>query len=354
MAQPYAPPAFVDATDFIDGVPTSFIPLARRVTPLERWLLPGLPEDTDLWIKRDDTTGDVLLSGNKVRKLEFLLAEAIQQGADTCITAGGTQSNHARATVAACRRIGIQPHLVLRDDSENQSEPCSGNLFLDRTMGAEVSIFPRLGYSSIERLQEARVALEANGRRPYIVPVGGSNPLGCWGYIEAFAELQTQWCRQMPTRPRTALVGAVGSGATVLGMAVSNQQYQKCTSDHSIDVYGYTVCDSPDYFHDFFDLTMSNLLSANARRKSRDVVELRDAAGLGYGKVTSDELQFLSRVARETGVLLDPSYTNKVAMRMVADINAGAFADHRAMIFVHTGGAAGTFAQASKILSSGP
>ena len=192
--QPYTPPAWVDTVQL--AAPSSRFRLGHLPTPLHAWGLPRVSEDTEVWIKRDDCTG-CELSGNKVRKLEFLLAAAVEQGCDSVITVGGIQSNHCRATAAAARRVGLEPHLILRvEDGEEQADPgLVGNLMLDRMVGARLHLvggsdFARVGgWGLCERLQ---ATLRAQGKRPYAFPSGGSDALGTWGYVEAVREMRAQ------------------------------------------------------------------------------------------------------------------------------------------------------------------
>eukprot|EP00798_Chlamydomonas_sp_ICE-L_P019296 gene19296-25943_t len=182
----------------VQQAPKSRIRLGIFPTPVHRWELPGLPEGVEVFVKRDDLTG-MQLSGNKVRKLEFLMAEAKAKGHDSVITIGGVQSNHCRATAVAARYVGLDSHLILRvDRGEADNDPgLSGNLLVDRLMGSEihkVSLEEYVKYGSMElarRLKEQLVR-ERPGINPYIIPVGGSNGLGTWGYVNCVEEIVDQ------------------------------------------------------------------------------------------------------------------------------------------------------------------
>jgi D-cysteine desulfhydrase len=339
----YTLPDWIDSASIVQP-PASVVRLARLPTPVEQWHLPETPEDAKVLIKRDDLTGDMLSGGNKIRKLDFLIANAIETGCNACVTVGGTQSNHARATVAACRRVGLSPYLVLRDDSANHTEPDSGNMFLDRVLGAQIQVFPRNNFVGADCLSALAESLKAT-HKPYVIPAGGSCALGCWGYIECFAEL----CEQVDLASEAhTVVAAVGSGGTGLGLAVANALWKSCHSAAETSIRGYTVCDSPDYFYNSFDQTLPDIVRPASLRQSRELIELKDAKGDGYGRSTDVELQFLSRVARETGILLDPSYTGKAALQLSRDLASGELS-RRAVVFVHTGGAPSSFAYKSQI-----
>ncbi|MCX6023929.1 MAG: pyridoxal-phosphate dependent enzyme, partial [Chloroflexi bacterium] len=172
----------------------------------------------DIWFKREDLVG-LGLGGNKVRKLELLLAEALAQGADTVITCGAAQSNHARLTAAAARRLGLQPYLVLRGDG---AEAAQGNLLLDRLLGAEIHWAP--GAAPAELMEAARqlaIALRNEGRRPYVVPYGGSGPLGTLAYALASLELARQGAAQGLVFD--AVITASSSGATQAGLVLGQR-----------------------------------------------------------------------------------------------------------------------------------
>ena len=183
---PWSPPAWAD----FPGAPTRRYNLARTPTPVHRWHLPGTPDGCEVYIKRDDLTG-MQLSGNKVRKLEFLLAEAMDRDADCVITIGGVQSNHCRATAVAARYLGLDSHLILRAPqsiAEDGDPGLVGNLLVERAVGANIHLVTKREYAahgSVALAESLRRRLEREGKRPYVVPVGGSNAIGTWGYVDA-------------------------------------------------------------------------------------------------------------------------------------------------------------------------
>lgn len=165
-------------------------------TPIHRWCPPGIPKNVEFWIKRDDLTG-MQLSGNKVRKLEFIIADALAQGADTLITIGGIQSNHCRATAVAARYAGLECHLILRNTRQAaDSDPgLVGNLLIDRMTGAHIHQVTKEEYTKVGSKQLGRQLeeqLKAQGRKPYVIPVGGSDAIGTLGYLAATQEILDQ------------------------------------------------------------------------------------------------------------------------------------------------------------------
>lgn len=191
--EPYSPPSWARS---LPSPPTHRVRLALTPTPLHPWQPPGLPAGVQAFIKRDDLTG-AQLSGNKVRKLEFLLAAARAGGHDSVVTLGGVQSNHARATAAAARLLGLEPHLVLRTGRTTvRDDPgLVGNLLVDRLAGAQLHMVTKEEYAAWGHAALGRELcdrLAAAGRSPYLVPMGGTNALGTWGYLEAFEELRPQ------------------------------------------------------------------------------------------------------------------------------------------------------------------
>ena len=318
-----------DLTDFAHQ-------LAMRPTPIEPWLIPGLADDFVLHIKRDDLTG-CTLSGNKVRKLEFILAEALAGGYDSVITCGGIQSNHCRATAVAAAQLGLSSHLVLRSDREAIDEKDrAGNLLIGSIVGAAIALAPKGPYLTTLKPRMDRIAAEheaSTGGKMFHIPVGGSTPLGAWGYIDAFAELLGQGL----TDRFDDIVLACGSGGTVCGLAVANYL---CGSP--VRVHGITVCDNADYFYAHIDETLA-ALGLSSETSARDIVSIVDGhKGVGYALSTPEELQFIRDVAQGTGILLDPVYTGKAAFGLGKELTARPqqFKGRR-ILFVHTGGAFG-------------
>uniref|UniRef100_A0A7N1A8C4 Tryptophan synthase beta chain-like PALP domain-containing protein n=1 Tax=Kalanchoe fedtschenkoi TaxID=63787 RepID=A0A7N1A8C4_KALFE len=189
----YSPPSWAS---HLHPLPTHFFSLGHLPTPIHQWNLPNLPRNTQLWLKRDDLSG-MQLSGNKVRKLEFLMADAVAQGADCVITIGGIQSNHCRATAVAARYLNLDSYLILRTSKVNvDKDPgLTGNLLVERLVGAHVDLVSKEEYAkigSVALTEMLKNKLLREGRKPYVIPVGGSNSIGAWGYIEAIREIEKQ------------------------------------------------------------------------------------------------------------------------------------------------------------------
>lgn len=307
-----------------------------------------------IWLKSDDLTGSVL-SGNKVRKLEFLLAEAIAQGCDTVLTCGGLQSNHCRATAAAAARVGLHCHLLLRGTQPGKSTQLrqimaeqfpsglEGNLFLDTLCGAEVSVFSPSYYNANLAKEFQRIAseYEAQGRKCYSIPTGGSNAMGLWGYIEAVKELLTDFDTH-GFHP-DAIVCASGSGGTQGGLTLG-----AALEGLAAPVYGVAVCDSAA----FFDAKIRDDVAAWQRlfcaadtSLSLDLAvhTIDDYIGPGYAKTYPELLKCIQWVARSEGVVLDPVYTGKAFYGMLQEIHAGKLSSCTDIVFVHTGGIYGLF-----------
>ena len=353
--EPYELPAFYteQGPEFVK--PLLRLRLAHLPTPIQALLLPELPEDFPLFVKRDDYTGGIESTGNKIRKLEFLLADAMEKKVDAVFTAGGTQSNHARATVAACARLGFPAHVYLRKDSDGTN----GNFFLDHLLGAHVTEMPRSEFcaTSIEAI--AKDWETTTGKTAYPIPIGGSSSLGSWGYIEWVNELGKQ---TLPARAGGSIsteyshiVACSGSGGTLTGLGIGMHLYSTAAGTSAHDrtrVVSYGVCDTPSYFTGMVDELGSRILADCPPATS--LVDMRDAKGEGYAKSTTQELQFISRVARESGLVTDFCYTGKTVFAMWRDIVGKALVPTggRKLLYVHTGGGPSVFDKTSELLAA--
>jgi len=314
------------------------VPLAHLPTPL--WRHPALNAlvGAEIWVKRDDMTGGAE-GGNKVRKLEYLLAAARSQGANVVITCGGAQSNHARATALCARRLGMRALLFLREVPEH--EPATGNLFLDRLAGAEVRSISREQYAKRQDLMaSAAQAIQDQGEFAYVIPEGGSNGLGALGYVQAAAEMRQQLDLGLggDLRAFDWIVCACGSGGTAAGLALGAAQHSVASQVRAI-----AVCDSRAYFS---QVTTDIMAEARAIDPSLGepvpMVIDDDFIGPGYGAMSTAQKAFLIRVAEQTGLILDPVYSGKAlfALAQLPDKPAR-------ILFVHTGGLPGLLAQAN-------
>ncbi|MDB4968287.1 MAG: pyridoxal phosphate-dependent enzyme D-cysteine desulfhydrase family [Myxococcales bacterium] len=315
---------------------------ARLPTPVEPARRLSQKLGVELIIKRDDLTG-AALSGNKIRKLEFLFAEAAAQGADTVITCGGEQSNHCRATAVAAAELGLRSYLLLRTDNPKEPPASEANILLDRLVGAEVRWVSRDEYKRRATLfVEIQGQLLAQRRKAYVIPEGGSNALGAWGYIGCVQELK----EELGDGPLT-IVYAAGSGGTgagiILGIKLLNLPWR---------AVGVNVCDDKEYFVS----AIGEIIEQAIQRWllpiefDREEIEILDGyVGLGYAKSRPEELATLRDVARAEGLILDPVYTGKAFHAMTQELtkNRGAFGER--ICFIHTGGIYGLFPKAKEL-----
>jgi D-cysteine desulfhydrase len=300
---------------------------------------------TKIWLKRDDHTGSEL-SGNKIRKLEYLLAEAEAQHATHVITCGGEQSNHARATALAAARLGMKSVLILRCDDPAKPPAPTGNILLDRLVGADIQWISRPAWRERTRLlAEAADRIRAAGGRPYVVPEGGSNALGSWGYIRAMLELvQDLEGIAAPDHPVT-IVYALGSGGTGAGLILAAKMLG--LAKRGIRVAGINVCDDRAYF-----LASIGQICADVEERwqlpihiTEDDIDIVDGhVGAGYAKSRPDELATIRDVCRIDGIVLDPVYTGKAFHGMVQELRRDPKRFGEAVVFIHTGGMYGLFA----------
>lgn len=296
-----------------------------------------------IWIKNDDMTGS-LLSGNKVRKLEYTLARAKEEGCDTLITCGGLQSNHCRATALAGAKLGFKVHLILRGQDAPEPE---GNLFLDRLAGANISVYSPQEYTAkLNEIFKTWIAhYEAQGHRAFAIPTGASDGIGIWGYIEASRELQKDFEREQ-IKPEL-VVCATGSGGTQAGLTLGF-----ALQEIPLRVVGMAVCDSEQYF---FEKAQADIRSwaehlpkgqfdRIASIVERVAVETNAAyIGPGYSLAYKEVYDTISLLAKEEGEVLDPVYTGKAFHGLLSEIKNGNFSHYKNIVFVHTGGIFGLF-----------
>ena len=281
----------------------------------------------NVWVKRDDLTG-LGLGGNKVRKLEFLLAEAQAQGAEVVFTTGGAQSNHAMLTAAAANRLGMTPILILKQ--RGVTAPL-GNLLLEQLMGTDVRFLDTDDYADIYAEMD-RVG-QALGRPYYKIPCGGSNALGTLGYVACAQEIAGQGLRF------DHLVCAEGSGGTVAGLALGAKLFLSGTR-----VHGMMVDADP-----FEEITLrlmreaAALLEADMEITAGDF-SLRDLCGPGYAIPSEEGNEAVRLLAETEGLFLDPVYTGKAFAGLIAMAEEGAFGRDENILFLHSGGAGGLFA----------
>lgn len=311
---------------------------ARLPTPLE--VLPRLSQGlggVPLFVKRDDDTG-FGLGGNKLRKLEFLLGEALAQGADTVLTVGAVQSNHARQTAAACAKLGLACELILRRPKHaDQNYLDNGNVLLDRLFGATLTVI-EASESREAVMGERAEALRSGGRKPYCIPVGGSCPVGNLGYVLCARELAEE-CRALRIGAATIIL-ATGSGGTQAGLVAGLHALGSPLRAIGIAVEGARAAQEEVVF----EQARATAALLKAPPLPRDLVVVRDEfVGPGYGKPTEGMREAVYLAGRLEGLVLDPIYTGKAMAGLLELARNGEFRAGDAVIFLHTGGAPGLF-----------
>lgn len=295
-----------------------------------------------VFMKRDDITS-LGMGGNKTRKLEFLIGEALNQGKDTLVTAGGVQSNHCRLTAAAARKAGLSCHLVLNGEKPESS---NGNLLLDQIFGAKVHFCERKDRE--RKLELVADGLSADGNEPYVIPVGGSNSTGSIGYVNAMFELETQ-LRNMQLQ-LDAIVFATSSGGTQGGLAVGAKIINLKGQVLGISIDQTKTGDEP------FPPILAEIATTTARRIGSSI-ELNeeefalncDYLGAGYAIPGDMEFNAIRDLARYEGILLGPVYTARAMGGLTDLIQKGYFTKDQTVLFWHTGGAPELFAWANQL-----
>ena len=334
------------------------------------WACPELADLGVQWfIKRDDLTGNEI-GGNKARKLEFLMAAALAEGCDSVVTIGGLQSNHCRATAAAARQAGLEPHLVLlvRDKDKDKEVGLGGNLLVERMLGAKLHLCPAKHYlrygadlGAMDKLNHAAAEqLRRQGKRPYIVPVGGTTPVGTWGYLAAVEELRLQQEQSVQAADGAVphfdhVLVTCGSGGTTAGLSLGMRLAGVTSADAPTRtrLHAVNVQHTPEVFYDLIDREAAELgvTAAMGLGGSRDWLAIHDGGGTGYGNTNESQLRTILHVASESGVVLDHTYTGKALHTFCehARANPDAFRG-QSILFWHTGGLPGLAAQEAGLL----
>ncbi len=315
------------------------VKLAHLPTPLEK-----LKQNygAQLYVKRDDLTG-VELSGNKVRKLEYLIYDAQQQGCQVLITCGAIQSNHARATAVAAVKAGMQAHLVLLHEGPL---PRRGNVFIDQQYGAKITTISADQFKNVEAIMAEIAADYAKaGLKAYPIRVGASNAIGNFGYINAFAEIlqdEKRYGVQFDS-----IVCTVGSGGTYAGLVLGN--YLSAAGKRII---GVNIAGTADYFRSEVVRIANQTLDLLGKPAgiSADQLEIVDGfVGRGYAKSTPQEIDFIKRITKTEGILFDPVYTGKAFHGLVTTLTEApqkiVDKPNGNVLFVHTGGLFAVFSK---------
>ena len=324
------------------------VQLGHLPTPLEH--LPRLSKHLggpDIWVKRDDCTG-LATGGNKTRKLEFSMAEALAQKADTIVTVGAVQSNHVRQAAAAACKLGLQCEVLLEHRVQDPSYPYanSGNVLLDRIFGANLREYPG-GTDFDAAMQEVAAEVIARGDKPYLIPGGASNTVGALGYVNCVIELLEQ--ADNLDLHIDHLVTATGSAGTQAGLIVGLKALQR-----EIPLLGVGV----NVPRDVQEEKVYKLACETAEYIGKpgivareDVVANCDYVGEGYGVPTEGMNEAVLLLARLEGLLFDPVYSGKALAGMIDLIRRGEFGTTENIVFLHTGGAAALFAYSDQLVT---
>jgi D-cysteine desulfhydrase len=316
-------------------------------TPLEKMeRLSALLGGPELYIKRDDLLG-LAGGGNKTRKLEFLVADALAKGADTLITCGAVQSNHCRLTLAAAVKEGLKCRLILEERVANSYSPdATGNNFLFRLLGVEAVTVVKTGVDLAAEMQKAADQVSALGRKAYIIPGGGSNPLGALGYVSCAEEILAQTHELgLELDHIVCASGSTGTHAGLLCGLIGNHSHIPLTG---INVRRKREEQEPNV-HKLAQETAA-LLGIPGGIPREAVTALGDWVGPGYSLPTAEMVEAVQMVARVEGILLDPVYTGKAMAGLIALVRRGAFERGERVLFVHTGGSPALYAYQSVLV----
>jgi len=322
------------------------VALAHLPTPLEH--LPRLSQHLggpEIYIKRDDCTG-LATGGNKTRKLEFSMADALEQGADTIITVGAVQSNHVRQTAAAACKLGLKCEVLLEHRVKNPSVAyrTSGNVLLDRIFGANLREYPG-GTDFDQAMEQVAEEVTANGGKPYIIPGGASNCVGALGYVNCASELLLQAKESGPEFDH--IITATGSAGTQGGMIVGLKAMHS-----EIPLLGIGVNAPKEQQEEkVYQLACetAEFIGSPGIVAREDVVANCDYVGDGYGVPTDSMNEAVLMLARLEGLLFDPVYSGKALAGMIDLVRGGEFSNASNIVFLHTGGSVALFAYADQI-----
>jgi len=318
--------------------------LAFLPTPLH--FLSNLSKELpyNLYIKRDDQTG-LASGGNKTRKLEFLIKEALLEGYDTVITAGAQQSNHCRQTAAACAVSGLECHLLLNG---NEPEVYKGNLLLSHLLGAKLHFSGVQEKGKETALLDLKNKLDATSRKTYLIPVGGSNLTGALGYVIAMKELKKQLIEQKIKIDY--IFFATSSGGTQAGMMIGKELY-----DINAELMPVLIDKETDFEIALEQKILKIIDDFNKSPKERvninfDKIKIiKDYNKAGYGVISDNERQAIRILAQKEGILLDPVYTGRAFYGMWDMLTRGLLPKNSHILFWHTGGVPALFAYETEL-----
>lgn len=319
--------------------------LPTPITPIKRY---PLSHACQLYIKRDDLTG-LELSGNKIRKLEYAIDEALKQGATHLLTCGGSQSNHCRATAALGAKVGLPVILFLR---HTPSAP-DGNLFLNTLLGAQIHwLSPDAdGHAMSMAMSTHAEILKEKGAKPYLIPLGASNGIGALGYRQAFEEIIAFEKDNAITFD--AIVSAVGSGGTFAGLLLGQMKHE-----HRAKHIGFSVGGSSAYFRTRIGEIVEesrDYLPKDEKSTPIPDFDISDRyVGQGYGIADPSIYTTIETLGKSDGILLDPVYTGKAFYGLTQELGTGLLSTYKNILFIHTGGSFGLFAYKNHFSSFTP
>ncbi len=313
----------------------SRLSVANTPTPIQKLDKLSKLLHKNIYIKRDDFTGNEW-SGNKIRKLEYAINEAIQQGASTIITCGGLQSNHARATTAIANRLGLKAHLVLRGTKQDHPQ---GNLLLNEIMGAKITYLEPEIFNAdyLSYMENLKSEYENTGIKAYIIPMGASNGIGNFGYYNCYQEIKAQE-NELSIQFDT-IVTAVGSGGTYGGLFLGN-----ILNDYSKKIIGFNISATPEHFRSEIEkivLESLKIMDYKIEFDSENIQIIGGYEGIGYALTQPFELEFIKKIASLEGLILDPVYTGKAFRGLYNEVEKGTFESAQNILFIHTGGLSG-------------
>ena len=317
-------------------------------TPLHKLERLSRKLGVELYLKRDDMTGVSLFGGNKIRKLEYLLGDAVEKGCDTVFTFGATQSNHAMETATACRRFGLRPILYLTELVKLRQEDLRSNILLDQILGADVHLASAQGVTeeeadarAVELAMAHKAQLEHMGHKCYVIPTGGATPIGAAGFISGFVEMEEQ-AEAMGIRPDYLFHGT-GTGSTLAGLAAG-----KVLTGSPVTICSINVSPKPlSHYQKIADMGTEALryLGCDQTVTVEDLHFDQSYFAPGYEKPNAASTEAIKLLARTEGIFLDPVYTGKGFAGMLDYIRTGRVAKGSTVVFWHTGGATALFAE---------
>jgi D-cysteine desulfhydrase family pyridoxal phosphate-dependent enzyme len=322
------------------------VKLANLPTPLQE--MKNLAYSLDmksLWIKRDDLTG-ISFGGNKTRKLEYVIGDALEKEADTLVTVGAVQSNHCRQTAAGAAQNGLRCILLL---AGAEPDEYTGNVLLDRLFGAEIQFFPDDDFTQVsQRMDSIMETLRDLGLKPYGIPAGAFMPVGCLAYVQAMLELKEQ-CEEIGIRPKKIL-HPVGTGGTLAGMIIGAK-----LAEFDADVIGISVLrdakTTKENVGEMID-RMFDTYPALIDKFKPDIKVDERFRGKGYGEMEDSVRSAIQMFAKSQGIILDPVYTAKAGLALLRMVMTGEIASDSPTIFWHTGGSPALFKYGSDLLGS--